>query len=398
MNTIKVLFTFNDDAIGIVLFDNKLLPPAIFYQAKVKLPENHIKNGYIINLQSVLKIVKNLINDSTLFTGFKIESAYVSFDYNQINIKPFEMTNIKLPHGVFNQLEWDSLKENITINQGANKYIYHVEYYQWAIDNQVYNTVDQQVLGNKLDIKANMFQICKVLYNQYLNLFEKLNIKVVSLKPLVNDFTTLTKSSKPNHYEMFVYINNKSMTLILTQGKKIIRSVTADDLGLESLCSSIQKETNISADYAKIALDQIWAYYGSFNEIDLIQDIDSKSLNFSYIDASHANVIISNYVKLIVKFVEMNVDFLEKDQGFTIKKINYLNLNKLTAKLFNLIGIYAKRNHAIINNGMLDEYGHSFAQEWLLMKTLSLGDTEIKCIQMLNKKDLKLIKDAIGGN
>lgn len=397
MNNINAILTFSDNDIGIVLFNSEGKDQIILFQDKVKLEQGIIINGFVNEMPLVLNIAKNLIHDASMFTGYQIKAMYCSVIVNEIWIRNFEMNDITLPNGVLNQLEWEDLKKSINVSQGANKYIYNIEYETWVVDGRSYNCIDSQIVGNKLDIKAKMFQISKVLYKQYLNLFSKLQIRPISLKPVINDLAQLVEANKNTHYELFVTLTNKSLCFIETRGDKIEKSVYSDELGLNSLYKKIALENKLNERQVQNMLHRIWSHYGNLNNFDIINAVSDKLLNVSIVDSNRITETIANFVKSIVNFAEDNANYLIKDKHILIKKISYITLDKLTAKMFSLIGIYSKLNSHIPINPYEGEYGREFMQDWLLINSITKNNKKIKCIDNLTKKEIKQIRELNKG-
>ncbi|MGL4950853.1 MAG: hypothetical protein ACRC4M_03450 [Mycoplasma sp.] len=394
MSKINTIITFNDSNIGILLFNQENI---ILFQDKVKLEKNIILNGMINNIKDVIEKVSTLISEAENFVGTKITQVYSSFDVSDIEVKPFQLNNIKLPNGIFNQLQWDLLKKSIKIDQSAHKYIYDIVYETWIIDNKKQTITENQIAGNNLDVEANMFQINKVIYSQYLNVFERLKIQATTLKPLLNDFVNLPSSIKTNHFELNVYLNEKSIIIVLTEGKKIKRCVTDMSLGLSKLYEMIHSETKLEIGYIEELITNIWAHFGNFQNVQMINDLSDKMLCASTTDSDHINHIISSYIKSLVNFVEVNADFLNTNLGVVITRINYLSFNKFTSQMFNQVNIYSKINSRIITNRYIEEYGPEFTQEWLLMESVTKNQTKASSNFNVEKKTSKIFKDINKG-
>ncbi|MGL4951481.1 MAG: hypothetical protein ACRC4L_00700 [Mycoplasma sp.] len=391
---INTVITFNDFNIGILLFNNENI---ILFQDKVKLEKNIISNGMINNIKKVVEIVKKLVAESEQFVSTKITDVFVSFDISQIEIKQFNLDNIRLPNGVFNQFQWDLIKRSIKVDESVNKHIYDIVYNSWTIDNKKQNFTETQMVGEILDVEANMFLINKVIYNQYKIIFEKLDINVSHLKPLLNDFVNLSSSIKSNHYELYTYLNNDNIVICLTEGKKIIKCVNDNSLSLNKLYELIKKETNIELDNVEEILNNIWSYFGNFQNMKMINDLSDKKLAATTVNSDKVNEIISLFIKSFVELVEKNVEYLKTNVKINVQKVNYMSFNKFTTQMFNQINIYSKINSAIPNNSYLEENGQEFMQEWLIMQTV-INESSINNINYnLEKKSMKIFKEINKG-
>lgn len=390
MNNLKTIITFNDQNIGISLFNSEENDNTIYYQTKIKLPYGIIKNAFICNIPWVYKELSNLISDARSFTRNDITNINVSIAANEILIRQFEINDINLPNGIFNLVEWELLKKSININQGASKYIYDIDYESWAIDNHVYSEINNQIIGSKLDIKARMFQINKVLYQQYVNLFEHLNIKIDSMKPIINDVVNITDSSRKDHAELFVILDENNLCLVQTNGKKIERCVTSNELSIKVLYNLLAKEMNMSEKDIINIINQIWVYFGGLNNIQIVKNLITNFADQQVADSEKFNNIITNYIKSLVEFVETNTKYLIEEKQINIKKISYIPITRFTTRLFNLISIYSKFNLTVImNNPLQDEYGSEFMQDWLLMNSIKKNSNKKLINNDMSKKIMK---------
>lgn len=390
MNNLKTIITFNDHNIGITLFNNEENNNTIYYQNKIKLSYGIIRNGFIYDMAWVYTQLSNLIHDANSFTKNDITNISVSIAANEILIRQFEINDINLPNGIFNSVEWELLKKSININQGASKYIYDIDYESWTIDNHIYTEVSNQIIGTKLDIKARMFQINKVLYQQYVNLFERLCIKIDSMKPIINDVVNITDSVKKDHAELFVILDENNLCLVQTNGRKIERCVSSNELSIKTLYSLLASEMNMSEKDIINIIHQIWVYFGDLNNIQIVSNLITNFAEQQIADSKKFNNIVSNYIKSLVEFVECNAKYLIENKKIIIKKISYVPITRFTMRLFNLISIYSKFNLTItMNNPLQDEYGSEFMQDWLLMNTINKNINKPQINSDITKKIIK---------
>lgn len=390
MNNLKTIITFNDHNIGITLFNNEENNNTIYYQNKIKLSYGIIRNGFIYDMAWVYTQLSNLIHDANSFTKNDITNISVSIAANEILIRQFEINDINLPNGIFNSVEWELLKKSININQGASKYIYDIDYESWTIDNHMYTEVSNQIIGTKLDIKARMFQINKVLYQQYVNLFERLCIKIDSMKPIINDVVNITDSVKKDHAELFVILDENNLCLVQTNGRKIERCVSSNELSIKTLYSLLASEMNMSEKDIINIIHQIWVYFGDLNNIQIVSNLITNFAEQQIADSKKFNNIVSNYIKSLVEFVECNAKYLIENKKIIIKKISYVPITRFTMRLFNLISIYSKFNLTItMNNPLQDEYGSEFMQDWLLMNTINKNINKPQINSDITKKIMK---------
>lgn len=392
MNNLKTIITFNDHNIGITLFNNEENNNTIYYQNKIKLTYGIIRNGFIYDMAWVYAQLSNLIHDAKSFTKNDITNITVSIAANEILIRQFEINDINLPNGIFNSVEWELLKKSININQGASKYIYDIDYESWTIDNHIYTEINNQIIGTKLDIKARMFQINKVLYQQYVNLFERLCVKIDSMKPIINDVINITDSVKKDHAELFVILDENNLCLVQTNGRKIERCVSSNELSIKALYKLLASEMNMSEKDIINIIHQIWVYFGDLNNIQIVNNLITNFAEQQIADSMKFNNIVSNYIKSLVEFVECNAKYLIENKKIIIKKITYVPITRFTMRLFNLISIYSKFNLTItMNNPLQDEYGSEFMQDWLLMNTINKN---LNKPQINNDITKKIIKQA----
>lgn len=390
MNNLKTIITFNDHNIGITLFNNEDNNNTIYYQNKIKLSYGIIRNGFIYDMAWVYTQLSNLIHDANSFTKNDITNISVSIAASEILIRQFEINDINLPNGIFNSVEWELLKKSININQGASKYIYDIDYESWTIDNHMYTEVSNQIIGTKLDIKARMFQINKVLYQQYVNLFERLCIKIDSMKPIINDVVNITDSVKKDHAELFVILDENNLCLVQTNGRKIERCVSSNELSIKTLYSLLASEMNMSEKDIINIIHQIWVYFGDLNNIQIVSNLITNFAEQQIADSKKFNNIVSNYIKSLVEFVECNAKYLIENKKIIIKKISYVPITRFTMRLFNLISIYSKFNLTItMNNPLQDEYGSEFMQDWLLMNTINKNINKPQINSDITKKIMK---------
>lgn len=390
MNNLKTIITFNDHNIGITLFNNEENNNTIYYQNKIKLTYGIIRNGFIYDMAWVYAQLSNLIHDAKSFTKNDITNITVSIAANEILIIQFEINDINLPNGIFNSVEWELLKKSININQGASKYIYDIDYESWTIDNHIYTEINNQIIGTKLDIKARMFQINKVLYQQYVNLFERLCVKIDSMKPIINDVINITDSVKKDHAELFVILDENNLCLVQTNGRKIERCVSSNELSIKALYKLLASEMNMSEKDIINIIHQIWVYFGDLNNIQIVNNLITNFAEQQIADSMKFNNIVSNYIKSLVEFVECNAKYLIENKKIIIKKITYVPITRFTMRLFNLISIYSKFNLTItMNNPLQDEYGSEFMQDWLLMNTINKNLNKPQINNDITKKIIK---------
>lgn len=396
-NNIKVILSFNDTNISITLFNSVQNEQFILFYKESPLKQGWIKNGFIVNSQDVLKVCQHLIYDACLFTEFKISNVYVSIDCSEITIKPLELEEKTLDDGIFDKILWDKLRKSVTINQISDKYIYDLEFNTWIIDGKEYTSIDNQIAGNKLVIRATAYQINKVLYKQYINLLEKLNIKWISLKPLLNDLASITDSIKNNHHELFAYVNNHTLTIVQTSGRRLVRCVQNSELGLNKLYEVIANTNNLTPEYVEKIMTTTITHGSNINQIEIINGYSSTNGSLEKINGSSINNLMGQYAKCLVECVECNANFLLEKKNIKVSKITYVPINQISNKLINLTQMCTSTNSCIYANEFTKEYGDKFTQTKLLMTSIvnNIKNEDESCVQPLTNKEIKNLKGML---
>ncbi|MGL4948168.1 MAG: hypothetical protein ACRC42_02160 [Mycoplasma sp.] len=386
---LNTILTFNDNNIGIVLFNDEKI---ILFQDKVALTNKLIINGLIVNPKIITNLLQKMIADAERFTKTKITSVNVNFDVTDIEIKPFKHTDVRLNSGIFNKLQWDIIKNGFKVVQGANKYIFDVNYDAWYVDGKKQLPTDNNIVGTKLDVEANMLQMNKVTYNQYAIILKKLNLNIDYMKPMICSFINLIRHTKRDYHELFVYINKSHISIMLTDGNIIRRCVNDSSYGLNSLFERIQVATQLDMEYIETMLSNIWSYFGTLKNVNIINSLSECKLIATTTQANLIDDVIQNFIKELTHFVETNANFLRANYDINVSCINYLGFTKLTSQMLNHVNIHSKLNNQVVTNDYAIEYGDEFTQEWLLINSVIREKLSTNNNYTTNKKEIKTSK------
>lgn len=391
---IKVILTLNDNDATIVLFNNVDNEPNILFQKDYELKNGAIKKGYICDMEEVCNAIRSLINAASAFTKLKIKSAYVSFSTHDITINSIDMGEIELEDGIFDYIIWDKILKSMDVQQIFEKYIFDIGFKSWIIDGKEYKSIEgQKIAGKKLVVKVLAYQINKVLYSQYKILFDKVGIKILHLKPVVSDFVRLSSSIKDTHNELFVSINDNTLTITRTSGKNLKNFIQTEELGLNCLYKEIADSTNLNVDFVKSIMNTIVPYNNNLNSFEIINGFSCENSNVQKTYGKQINKIMHEYAKVIVQCINKNIEYLKK-KSEKINKITYIPINTLTEKIINLTQINNDSNFVIYRDDYIIDNGYKYTQAWLLINTLKYQDIDkdkIECVEYLNQKELKLL-------
>lgn len=357
MDNIKTLFTFNNNEISIILFNRVYDDINVLFFNSVKLDEKIISNGFISNNEKVSEIISKLLLEADKFTSINIDEVYVCVDCNEITIKSLELSEINLKDGILDKSVWTRIKNDaIEIKQVVDKFIYDVHYISWNIDGKdYYELSNNSIAGNKLIIKAIMYQINKILYQNIERIFDKFNVKIKSFFPIANSFVSLVDNDQNNHHEIFVYINEDALVISQTCGKHLQHCVYETGLGLNNLYEVLSRESNIEIELVKKILNTNVIFKNQTN-FEIINGCDLKM--FQLIEANLANFksIIDDFVKSIVKIIHDNIKYLQEHKHWNVEKVTYIPTSMITKSLINLTQIHNKSNIVVYKNNTLDEY------------------------------------------
>lgn len=390
---VKVILSFNDNYVGIVLFNSVDNEVNRLYENIKPLSEKAIVNGYINKMKDVYECTEELICNASKFTKFKITHVYANFDNHEISFQPVKLEKIELQDKIFDLTIWEKIKSTINIDQIAHKHIYGVEYLSWSIDGKEYNNItNEKIAGQILEVKTLLYEVNKALYNQYINLFKKLNIQCISLKPFINDFANLSNSIKDNHHELFVYINDNALSISRTTGRRLMKTIYTQELGLNALYDELSKTIKQDVKYVKNIMNTTGAFGNNLSNLEIINGFNYNESSFVKIYGNNINEIMGLYAKAIVDCVKQNIEHLKNTKKINIAKTTYIPNNQLANKVINLTQLKNDSNVIIFNNEHIQEHGYNYIQHELLINTLKYENSsskKIQCVQVLTNKDLK---------
>ena len=98
---VKVILSFNDNYVGIVLFNSVDNEVNRLYENIKPLSEKAIVNGYINKMKDVYECTEELICNASKFTKFKITHVYANFDNHEISFQPVKLEKIELQDKIF---------------------------------------------------------------------------------------------------------------------------------------------------------------------------------------------------------------------------------------------------------------------------------------------------------
>ena len=336
-NNYKAIFSFEDENISLIVVSGNFDMPVVLFQKSIQLDAISISNFYVTETNKIAKLVSNLMDEAIVFLGTKIRDVYVVIDTKEIKLKNFECPGIDVPNGILDSNVWNNeMLSSMSTDNNGEEHIFNISFFEWVINGQTYYSLDsQQHKVDTIDVKGIMYGINRVLYEQYLAIFENLDLNVKLMIPFAMCYPLLVTSNRTTNCEVFVNLNNNGLVLTTTKGNRIISNISFKELSLNSFFDHIKEKTMMSLNQIKKYFQILPDIQNSSSDLKIANGYSKSYLHLTTITNKDISRFIQQYADSIADFIKNK--FIVKISSLVDSKITRLNLfptNTITEIIF----------------------------------------------------------------
>ncbi len=381
------VLSLNDNKIALLVFKKEYDDLILLYEKNTSLNNNQICNGFIKEPEEVIKIIKQIIQDAKHILNIDLKSLFVSIDIDKISIQDFRSERIKVPSGILDDNTWrNEILKKVNITQESSKHILDISIFEWIINGKSHFSLDNQYQVNFVDVKGYMYQINRVQYEQYIKMFQTLNLDF-RLIPLAMNYTSTTRSSRIKNYEMFINLNNQGLVVSVTQGNHLIISTFEKDLSLTNFITHLASETSIDKNKISEYLNNyISIFMETTKDVKIAQSYSDKYSRIEIITSKDLNSYIARYAKKIANFIDKSINYLKDKNDIEINNLTFLPTSDITKIIFN-----STKANLIMDSKIFDFEQYNLSPDYnqaLLHGKAIINDISIHLYD-LNNKHLK---------
>ncbi len=243
----------------------------ILHCVSIKTPENSIEDNKIIDIEKIY----NAINEYTLRNNIKIKSVSFSLHGQDVVIRHIEIP-IMEKKKLRDSVEWET--NQYLPGNGSNYYI-------------DYEIIDKENTSQKKVYKLLVVAVPKEKVDQYLNLAEKLNLKLDAIDIAANCsarvFSRAARNGKEFRSMGIIDIGSKSSSIVVLGNGKLFMEREVP-FGVENLTREASRRLQIDMDDSiRYLIDNF-----SFDKINVEHEIDRRILElFDNVSSTFQKVI-----------------------------------------------------------------------------------------------------------
>lgn len=336
----NVIITIDDIYTSIYVwssFNNQVIP--LYFNSTTN--KNSIINGTIFNKKVFQDNIVHLINETEKFVNQKIDEISLCIHNFNISITNFELT-IDLENKVINQTIWenDYLPKLKIKHSSSDQHIYDFNVIKWKIDGNIIEKIDQEYYADKVFIFGKKYSINKLIYDNYVDFFKNLKIKI-------KDFSTTLDIFKDENNTLNILIDQNSLSIASVQNKHLISNVVCEDKGIKCLINMLKKELNIEEPAIENYLKNI-DFFKKNGELDVIDIGLNNTGIIQKIKQSRIDEVINEYTSIILNLIMEKIEYYKKQKNTNISTINLISNLPIVQQIFNLFLIHSKYQFNII--------------------------------------------------
>ncbi|WP_027124027.1 MPN316 family protein [Mycoplasmoides pirum] len=307
----------------------------------------------ILDIKKLKHAIYELINDAQKYTELKIEKVLISFDDGIV--KEFNINQIKTDFFTYKspQKVFERINNAINVwNKNINSEILWWEVYSW-IDEQTKQKIqtNEIVIGSRYLAKINVYTTNNLLVNQFINLINDLNIKVLNTTICSLNASVITNNEESIVLEIY---NDYSQLLYLKNG--ILENKKHFSFSNNEFYKYVanQIDTNLidSHKIKNLLNDNLNTFFE--NNINLAFSIGDNFLDSNYVKSTILTNLVNNYASEIIQILEKEISFKKINKFLILCKSKPL-VNSLIDKLYKITNppnqiIYSNNNLLLLDN------------------------------------------------